>query len=320
MSNSDPILTIGIPTWNRENELRQCLGMVLPQAKLAEGVEILVCDNASDDGTSALVGDLAPQYPFLRYERHPTNIGADRNFIEVLKRASGRYVWILSDDDFLSDRALRNVLDIIRSHMPSSITLNYVYCDDERRILKLQPDRRFMLTKDVAHADINRSFQLRSHWLSFLSCNIYRRDLLDFADIDACRDKVPNWIQVYMTAQVLANGKDGYHSAFDGVLARAGNDRVDSTPFIAYMPEAFMYVFKKFNVEKRVADSVIQGIKETFLSFPCFLAYRARGLDPSPLIVPPHFKIGLLLPRPLLLGIRKLYRLFLSRHTVRQPG
>ena len=320
MSNSGPILTIGIPTWNRENELRECLDIVLPQVTAETGVEILVCDNASEDGTSLFVRDLASQYSFLQYERHSKNIGADRNFIEVLKRAAGIYVWILSDDDFLSDGAVRNVVSLIRNHTPSCVTLNYIYCDDKRQILKQQPDQRYMLKQDVAHADINRSFQLRSHWLSFLSCVVYRRDLLNFEDIEASRDKVPNWIQVYMTAQVLANGKDAYHSSFDGVLARAGNDRVDSTPFIAYMPEAFMYIFRKFNVDKAVADSVIHSIKETFLSFPCFLAYRARGLEPSPLIVPAHFKIGLLLPRPLLLGIRKLYRLFLSRHAVRQPG
>jgi len=84
------------------------------------------------------------------------------------------------------------------------------------------------------------------------------------------------------------------------------------------MPEAFMYIFEKFNVDKEVVDSVLQGIRETFLSFSSFLAYRARGLSPSPLIVPAHFKIGFLLPRPLLVGIRTLYRLVKSRPTVQQ--
>jgi hypothetical protein len=166
-----------------------------------------------------------------------------------------------------------------------------------------------MLNQDIPHADINRTFLVRNHWLGFLSCSIYRRDLVDFDDILSNIEKVPNWIQVYMTAQVLAKGKDGYHSSFNGVLARVGNEGGDSTPFVVYMPEAFMYIFERFSVNKAVVDSVIQGIRETFLSFPGFLAYRARGLSPSPFIVPPHFKIGLLLPKPLLVGIRKIYRL-----------
>jgi glycosyltransferase involved in cell wall biosynthesis len=320
MSSSGPILTIGIPTWNRKQELQECLDLVLPQALTEEGVEVMVCDNASDDGTQALVEDLVRLHPLLRYERNQTNIGADRNFIEVLRRASGTYVWILSDDDFVTDGAVREILRIIKSYDPSYISVNYVYCNSERRVMQFQPDQRFMLKQDVPHADINRTFLVRNHWLSFLSCGIYRRDLVDFDDIHASIEKVPNWIQVYMTSQVLAKGKDSYHSSFAAVMARVGNDRVTATPFVDYMPEAFMYIFRKFHVEEEVVHSVMRGIRETFLSFPGFLAYRARGLSPSPLIVPPHFKLGLILPRPLLIGIRKIYRFLGSRTKVQQSG
>ncbi len=320
MVSDDFILTIGIPTWNRQRELAECLELVMPQARAEQGVEVMVCDNASEDETPALINGLMREHSILRYERHPANIGADRNFIEVLRRARGTYVWILSDDDFMNHGTVHEVLRIIRSYAPSYISLNYVYCNDQQQVMKDQPDPRYMLKEDVSHADINRTFQVRNHWISFLSCSIYRRELLDFDDITASIQKVPNWIQVYMSAQVLAKGGNGYHSSFDGVLARVGNDRVNSTPFVAYMPEAFMFIFKRFNVHKDIVDSVIRGIRETFLSFPCFLAYRARGLSPSPLIVPAHFKIGLLLPRPLLVGVRKIYRLLKSDTRVEQSG
>lgn len=317
MSNSDPILTIGIPTWNRKAELRECLELVLPQAAAEKDVEVMVCDNHSDDETPTLVEAFREKYPALRCVRHKTNIGADRNFIEVLRQASGTYVWILSDDDFITDGAVRRILDIIRSNAPSYVSVNYIYCDSQRKIVEFQPDRRYMLKTDVPDADINQSFLVRNHWLSFLSCGIYRRELVDFEDLLANREAVPNWIQVYMTAQVLAKGRRGYHSSFDAVLARVGNDRVDSTPFVAYMPEAFMFIFKRFDVDRRVVESVLRGIKESFLSFPSFLAYRARGLSPSPLIVPAHYKIGLLFPRTVLVGIRNVYRMFRSNTAVR---
>jgi glycosyltransferase involved in cell wall biosynthesis len=312
MSSNRPTLTIGIPTWNRKYELQECLDLVIHQAQVEDGVEVMVCDNATDDGTQAMVEGLVRCYPLLRYERNQTNVGADRNFIEVLRRAYGTYVWILSDDDFITDGAVRRVLKIIEDYSPSYISVNYVYCDDQRRVAKFQPDQRYMLKQDVPHADINRTFLVRNHWLGFLSCGIYRRDLLDFDDILASIEKVPNWIQVYMTAQVLDRGKDGYHSSFDAVFARVGNDRADSTPFVAYMPDAFMHIFRRFNVKEEVATSVIDGIRDTFLTFRSFLAYRARGFSPSPLLVPDHYKIGLLLPQSLLVGIRKIYRVFTS--------
>lgn len=318
MSSERPILTIGIPTWNRKHELQECLDLVIPQALAEEGVEVMVCDNATDDGTQTIVEGLVRRYPVLRYERNQTNIGADRNFVEVLRRASGTYVWILSDDDFIVDGAVREILRIIKTHNPSYISVNYVYCDSEQRVTQFQPDQRYMLEQDVPHADINRTFLVRNHWLSFLSCSIYRRDLVDFEDILANIEKVPNWIQAYMSAQVLARGKDGYHSSFAAVLARVGNDRVDSTPFLAYMPDAFMHIFRKFHVEEEVVSSVITGIRETFLSFPSFLACRAKGLSPSPLLVPAHYRIGLLFPRSLLVGMRYIYRKFNSRPAARQ--
>jgi glycosyltransferase involved in cell wall biosynthesis len=318
MSSSNPILTIGIPTWNRKHELQECLNLVVPQALAEEGVEVMVCDNASDDGTQPIIEDLVRRCPVLRYERNQTNIGADRNFVEVLRRASGTYVWILSDDDFLTDGAVRQVLKIIKGFSPSYVSVNYVYCDSQRQITQFQPDQRYMIKEDVPHADINRTFLVRNHWLSFLSCSIYRRDLVDFDDILDNREKVPNWIQMYMTAQVVARGKDAYHSSCNAVLARVGNDRVDSTPFVAYMPEAMMHIFRKFHVDEEVRNSVIKGIRETFLSFPTFLAYRARGLSPSPLIVPAHYKIGFLFPRSLLLGMRKIYRACTSQADARQ--
>jgi glycosyltransferase involved in cell wall biosynthesis len=318
MSSNSPILTIGIPTWNRKHELQECLELVMPQALTEEGVEVLVCDNASDDGTQAIVQDLVRRYPGLRYERNQTNIGADLNFIEVLRRASGTYVWILSDDDFITDGAVRQLLQIIKAANPSYISVNYVYCDSQRQVTKFQPDPRYMLKQDVPHADINRTFLVRNHWLSFLSCSIYRRDLVDFDDILASIEKVPNWIQAYMSAQVLAKGMDGYHSSFAAVMARVGNDRVAATPFVAYMPDAFTYIFRKFHVNEEVANSVITGIRETFLSFRSFLAYRARGLSPSPLLVPAHYRIGFLFPKSLLVGMRKIYRVFNSHTPARQ--
>ena len=255
--------------------------------------------------------------PGLRYERNQTNIGPDRNFIEVLRRAAGKYVWILSDDDFMAEGAVRAVLEIIRANQPSYICTNYAYCDSLRRPAAFQPDERYMVTRDVAHADLSRTLVIRNHWLGFLSCSIYRRDLVDFDDLDANHKNVPNWIQAYMTAQVLARGKDGYHSAFLAVYCRVGNDRADSTPFIAYMPDAYAFIARKFQVDRNAAAAVNKGIRETFLSFPNFLAYRARGLWPSRLILPLHYRVlGGLFPRFLLVWLRGIYRLFRSRATL----
>jgi hypothetical protein len=125
---------------------------------------------------------------------------------------------------------------------------------------------------------------------------------------------------LYMNAQVLAKGGDGYHSSFTAVCARVGNDRVDSTPFVAYMPEAVVFISRKFHVQSQVTSTLLKGIRETFLSLPSLLAYRARGLSPSPLIIPLRYKPALLLPSALLLGMRGIYRWFRSRPALPKAG
>ena len=45
----NPILTIAIPTYNRKKYLKECLDHVIPQ--VGEDIELIVCDNASEDGT-----------------------------------------------------------------------------------------------------------------------------------------------------------------------------------------------------------------------------------------------------------------------------
>lgn len=313
MPVEDPILTIGIPTWNRVGELSQSLELLIPQVAGQSGVEILICDNASTDETQAYMERLADQYNFIRYTRNEVNIGGDLNFIEVLRHSRGGHVWLLSDDDFVTEGAVAELIRIIRTYNPSYISANYQYCDDQKRLLSFQPPARYMVKKDISHADINRIFHERAHWLSFMSCKVFRRNLIDCDDYVANLRKVPNWIQVYMATQVLAKDSNGYLSSFVLVLARAGNDRVNDNAFALYMPDSFHYMFQRFGVSSKVEQEVMEEIRRTFLPFSAYLIRRAKNLRTSSLLIPLHYKIALLLPSKLILMAWKLKRALAGR-------
>ena len=106
--NANPVVTIGISTYNRlartfPEALRSALTQTYPQ------VEVVVCDNASTDGTEAYM--LAQRDARLRYVRHPANIGPNANFNACLEHARGAYFLLLHDDDVLEttfiERAMR---------------------------------------------------------------------------------------------------------------------------------------------------------------------------------------------------------------------
>jgi len=95
--NTPPLFTIGIPTYNRADFLQQSLAAALAQS--ADGIEIIVSDNASTDRTESVVASARQQ---VRYFRNSTNLGAAANFENLLNHATGRYFSFLQDDDAIS--------------------------------------------------------------------------------------------------------------------------------------------------------------------------------------------------------------------------
>lgn len=309
MKPEQPLLTIAIPTWNRLTELKQCLDLLIPQVEaVAPEAEILISDNASDNDTERYGLGLQKRYSFLTYKRNQTNIGASLNFVEAIEKASGAYVWLLSDDDFIESGAVAHVLQVIKAWQPAYIATEFTYCDEERKTAGNQPHKKFMIDKDIPHVDLSRAFLARNHWLSFMSCNIYRSDLCDCALFRSQFPMVPSWIQVYMTAHVLSQKPDGYLSSFKAVQARLTEERLIKSAFTFEMVGAFQYVFDKFGVDEAVAAQVIQGIRTTFLPFRSFLALRAAGAPINSRLVPPYYKIGILIPSNLILAAWKAKR------------
>lgn len=97
-SINQPLVSIGIPTYNRPAGLRHTLECVTKQTY--KNLEIVVSNNASpDDETDAIIRSYAANDDRIKYYKQDTNIGAWRNFEFVLAKATGKYfVWFADDD------------------------------------------------------------------------------------------------------------------------------------------------------------------------------------------------------------------------------
>jgi glycosyltransferase involved in cell wall biosynthesis len=92
-----PRLSIGLPVYNAEAFLPQALDCLLTQT--FENFEIVVCDNASADGTEQICRDYAGRDPRVRYFRNVTNLGAIANFNRTFELASAPlFKWAAHDD------------------------------------------------------------------------------------------------------------------------------------------------------------------------------------------------------------------------------
>jgi len=103
-----PILSVCINTRNRAGFLRETLDSIFVQ--INESVELVVVDGASDDGTESMMRDYAGRHAAVKYFRSETPIGIDEGYDLAVERASGRYCWMMTDDDLVVAGALDRLL------------------------------------------------------------------------------------------------------------------------------------------------------------------------------------------------------------------
>lgn len=96
-------ISVAISTYNHEAFLQQAIDSVLMQ-KTGYPYEILLLDDCSTDGTTAIVDACARTYPErIRAIVHPANKGPIASGLELLNRVTGDYVAMLEGDDYWID-------------------------------------------------------------------------------------------------------------------------------------------------------------------------------------------------------------------------
>lgn len=160
-----PLLSICIPTWNRSKILSISLTSFREQLTSIDSseIEIFVSDNASDDDTPQVVQSFIDQGLPITYNRNPENVGASGNFIKCMQWASGKYIWLLGDDDLLKDGAISYILDLIRNGDYGLIHLS---------VLKNKNN----LPETQEYSDCDDFWKAVSFWVTFMSGSIFLKE------------------------------------------------------------------------------------------------------------------------------------------------
>ena len=103
MNINEPLVSVGIPTYNRPEGLKRTLEGITSQSY--RNLEIIVSDNASPDPQVREIAEaFAKTDARVRYYRQPENRGAHLNFKFVLEHAAGEFfMWAADDDGINSD-------------------------------------------------------------------------------------------------------------------------------------------------------------------------------------------------------------------------
>ena len=109
-----PLVSVVVPNYQHERYLRQRLTSIADQT--FQDVEVLLLDDASTDGSLALLEEFAAGRP--RWSVHPNAENSGSPFAQWNKAASlacGRYLWIAESDDFADPNLLERLVGVMES-------------------------------------------------------------------------------------------------------------------------------------------------------------------------------------------------------------
>lgn len=110
-------LTISIVSYNTRDLLKKCLRSI-HEATERVSYEVIVVDNASQDGSGEMVRERFPEVALIQNEE---NLGFNRAHNLALKRARGRYVLLLNPDTVVLPRALDQMVAFMDVHLDSGM-------------------------------------------------------------------------------------------------------------------------------------------------------------------------------------------------------
>jgi glycosyltransferase involved in cell wall biosynthesis len=109
-----PALSVGLAVRNDPRGVRRCIESVLSQD--FTDLELVICDNASDDDTVETLEGYAREDPRVTVAVNPVNIGSHENMNRVLELSRGTLFRWISADDWLEPHALSEGVRALERH------------------------------------------------------------------------------------------------------------------------------------------------------------------------------------------------------------
>lgn len=157
-----PRVTIGVPVYNSANLLEDCLQNLAAQT--FRDFKVIILDNASTDGTAAIAERFAARDHRFFYRRQVQNVGALRNFSDVLAIADTPYFMWRADDDTADVNFVEEMVRLLDANPNAALAVGRVELDKRgRRRGKPFPTRR--LLEPAALYRIRLILRSRSSWI-----------------------------------------------------------------------------------------------------------------------------------------------------------
>lgn len=118
MKKEKPILSLCVPTYNREKDLEYNLSLLekyINEWHLREKVQIFISNNHSTDDTKSVIDTYLDRLGIIYYEQD-RNIGGLKNILFLVEHCDTDWVMLLGDDDYLEPWYIKECLKQIEKH------------------------------------------------------------------------------------------------------------------------------------------------------------------------------------------------------------
>jgi len=109
-------VSVCIPVYNGAAHLHECLVSVAAQGGV--GLEVVVRDDGSKDGSLEVVESVARDFPQVEWNiaRNAANLGMVGNWNACLMAAGGEFVKMMGQDDLLETNCLKKQVEALQEH------------------------------------------------------------------------------------------------------------------------------------------------------------------------------------------------------------
>ena len=177
-ANSEPLVTVGLPTYNRPVGLEKCLQTILQQSY--SNLEIIISDNCSaDKAVQQVIQGYAAKDSRIKPFRQPKNLGLEENFNFVFEKASANYFTWMSDDDYFDNNYNSECVQFLEDNP------DHVLCSG---VAKYYSGDRFLFNEKMFKVDQRTPFTRLFNYFSKVEKNgnfygIFRNRLLQVKPI-----------------------------------------------------------------------------------------------------------------------------------------
>jgi glycosyltransferase involved in cell wall biosynthesis len=183
------ILSICIPTYNRPDDLKNCLNSIASQ-NLKKNLEVCISDNCSKYRINKIIKKFKNKIN-IKYKKNKKNLGFAMNVLKVSLMARGKFIWFLGDDDLIAPNSIKYLINLLKKKENKSIDfffINSFYLDKSYLEKFKHPFNTSNLPKSmkthspVKHNRIVNFFDLIDHRICFdfllgFYVNCFKREL-----------------------------------------------------------------------------------------------------------------------------------------------